>query len=109
MEGDDRASAQMIDKVYANGGHGSAQCHRPIINGDRLNDEPYAAFYGGRTKITHLLFIADHCDVVSTQWEVLRMAYDEVKRRRRTVVLPKEEIRDRQWRYYRTLADITPK
>ncbi|KAH7862527.1 hypothetical protein Vadar_006078 [Vaccinium darrowii] len=80
MDGDDEASAQMIDEIYANGGD-DTRPHRPIIiNGEQLDVEAYAALYTGRTKIRRLLFIADHCDVVSMQLEALRMAYDEVKK-----------------------------
>lgn len=80
MDGDDEASAEMIDEIYANGGD-DTRPHRPIIiNGEQLDVEAYAALYTGRTKIRRLLFIADHCDVVSMQLEALRMAYDEVKK-----------------------------
>jgi COP9 signalosome complex subunit 1 len=77
MEGEDEEP--MIDEIYANGGDES-QRHRPITNGEQLDVEAYAALYTGRTKVSRLLFIADHCDVVSMQLEALRMAYDEVKK-----------------------------
>ncbi|CAL5331543.1 COP9 signalosome complex subunit 1-like [Camellia sinensis] len=79
MEGENEASAQMIDEIYSNGGDDSRR-HRPIINGEQLDIEAYAALYSGRTKISRLLFIANRCDNVSMQLEALRMAYDEVKK-----------------------------
>ncbi|KAI8023587.1 COP9 signalosome complex subunit 1 [Camellia lanceoleosa] len=85
MEGEDEASAQMIDEIYANGGD-SSQRHRPIINGEQLDIEAYAALYSGRTKITRLLFIANRCGVVSMELEALRMAYDEVKKGENTLL-----------------------
>ncbi|KAL6995443.1 hypothetical protein U1Q18_005580 [Sarracenia purpurea var. burkii] len=80
MEGDDEALAKIIDNIYANIGNDGTQHHRPIINGERLDVEPYVALYNGRTKITCPLFIADHRNVFSMQLEVIRVAYDEVKR-----------------------------
>ncbi|CAL5340114.1 unnamed protein product [Camellia sinensis] len=85
MEGEDEASAQMIDEIYANGGD-SSQRHRPIINGEQLDIEAYAALYTGRTKIARLLFIANRCGVVSMELEALRMAYDEVKKGENTLL-----------------------
>ncbi|XP_028113657.1 COP9 signalosome complex subunit 1-like [Camellia sinensis] len=85
MEGEDEASAQMIDEIYANGGD-SSQRHRPIINGEQLDIEAYAALYSGRTKIARLLFIANRCGVVSMELEALRMAYDEVKKGENTLL-----------------------
>ncbi|KAL7258867.1 hypothetical protein ACSBR1_004887 [Camellia fascicularis] len=84
-EGEDEASAQMIDEIYANGGD-SSQRHRPIINGEQLDIEAYAALYSGRTKIARLLFIANRCGVVSMELEALRMAYDEVKKGENTLL-----------------------
>ncbi|KAL8495343.1 hypothetical protein ACS0TY_019486 [Phlomoides rotata] len=70
------------DEIYVNGGDndGQSQRHRPIISGEQLDIEAYAALYTGRTKITRLLFIADKCGVPSMQLEALRMAYDEIKK-----------------------------
>lgn len=79
MEGEDEASAQMIDEIHANGGDKS-QRHGPITNGNQLDVEAYASLYSGRTKVTRLLFIADRCGVVSMQLDALRMAYDEAKK-----------------------------
>ncbi|KAI8572192.1 hypothetical protein RHMOL_Rhmol01G0178800 [Rhododendron molle] len=79
MEGEDEASAQMIDEINANDSD-EAQHHRPITNGEQLDVEAYASLYSGRTKDTCHLFIADHCGVVSMQLEALRMAYDEAKK-----------------------------
>ncbi|GFY92607.1 COP9 signalosome complex subunit 1 [Actinidia rufa] len=79
MEGGDEASAAMVDEIYVNGGD-EAQRHRPIISGEQLDVEAYAALYSGRTKIARLLFVSDRCDVASMQLETLRMAYDEVKK-----------------------------
>ncbi|CAK9145756.1 unnamed protein product [Ilex paraguariensis] len=76
MDADD---GQMIDEIYSNGGDDS-QRHRPIISGEQLDIEAYAALYSGRTKITRLLFISERCDNVSMQLEALRMAYDEIKK-----------------------------
>ncbi|GMP61647.1 hypothetical protein CsSME_00024027 [Camellia sinensis var. sinensis] len=75
----------MIDEIYANGGD-SSQRHRPIINGEQLDIEAYAALYSGRTKIARLLFIANRCGVVSMELEALRMAYDEVKKGENTLL-----------------------
>ncbi|PSS24349.1 COP9 signalosome complex subunit 1 like [Actinidia chinensis var. chinensis] len=79
MEGGDETSAAMVDEIYVNGGD-EAQRHRPIISGEQLDVEAYAALYSGRTKIARLLFVSDRCDVASMQLETLRMAYDEVKK-----------------------------
>lgn len=67
------------DEIYANGGEDSSR-NRPIISGEQLDIEAYAGLYAGRTKITRLLFIADHCDNPVMQMEALRMAYDEIKK-----------------------------
>lgn len=54
---------------------------RPIISGEPLDIEAYAALYKGRTKIMRLLFIANHCGGNhAIQLEALRMAYDEIKK-----------------------------
>uniref|UniRef100_A0A2P2JYE9 Uncharacterized protein MANES_05G039500 n=1 Tax=Rhizophora mucronata TaxID=61149 RepID=A0A2P2JYE9_RHIMU len=66
------------DEIYANGGEESTR--KPIISGEQLDIEAYACLYTGRTKITRLLFIADHCDNPSMKMEALRMAYDEIKK-----------------------------
>lgn len=68
----------MMDDIYSNGGEESRT--RPIISGEQLNLEAYASLYQERTKITRLLFIADHCGNVSMHLEALRMAYNEVKK-----------------------------
>ncbi|GAB4844432.1 COP9/signalosome complex subunit Csn1 [Ancistrocladus abbreviatus] len=81
MENDEENSGQMMDEIYTNGGSGDVEKRqRPIINGEQLDVEAYAALYSGRTKIIRLLFIADHCGVPTMQWEALRMAYDEIKK-----------------------------
>lgn len=67
------------DEIYANGGDGPSR-NRPIISGEQLDIEAYAGLYTGRTKITRLLFISDHCDNPQMQLEALRMAYDEIKK-----------------------------
>lgn len=73
----------MIDEeIYANGIGGEEEKRsRPIISGEQLDVEAYASLYTGRTKITRLLFIADHCgNNQAMQLEALRMAYDEIKK-----------------------------
>ncbi|XP_024018226.1 COP9 signalosome complex subunit 1 [Morus notabilis] len=85
MEGEDEPSGgPMIDEeIYANGiGAGEEEKRsRPIISGEQLDVEAYASLYTGRTKITRLLFIADHCgNNQAMQLEALRMAYDEIKK-----------------------------
>ncbi|KAM7508690.1 hypothetical protein LguiA_019143 [Lonicera macranthoides] len=81
MEAEDESSSQMIDEIYANGDDNSnSRNKRPIISGEQLDIEAYAGLYTGRTKISRLIFIADHCDNVSMQLEALRMAYDEIKK-----------------------------
>lgn len=83
MEAEDDAAGTVIeeDEIYANGrDDGESQRHRPIISGEQLDVEAYAALYTGRTKITRLLFIADKCGVPSMEMEALRMAYDEIKK-----------------------------
>lgn len=77
MEGEEEASGAVIDEIYSNGGE---EKRRPIISGEQLDIEAYASLYSGRTKVTRLLFIADHCGNSSMQLEALRMAYDEVKK-----------------------------
>ncbi|KAH9732849.1 COP9 signalosome complex subunit 1 [Citrus sinensis] len=79
MEPEDEQSNSMMEEIYSNGGEESART-RPIISGEQLDVEAYASLYQGRTKITRLMFIADHCDIVSMQLEALRMAYDEIKK-----------------------------
>ncbi|KAL6495461.1 COP9/signalosome complex subunit Csn1 [Orobanche gracilis] len=83
MDPEDDATATTIeeDEIYANGGvEGESQRHRPIISGEQLDVEAYAALYTGRTKINRLLFIAEKCGVASMQLEALRMAHDEIKK-----------------------------
>lgn len=83
MEAEDDAAGTVIeeDEIYANGRDDiESQRHRPIISGEQLDVEAYAALYTGRTKITRLLFIADKCGVPSMELEALRMAYDEIKK-----------------------------
>ncbi|CDP08878.1 unnamed protein product [Coffea canephora] len=85
MEAEDDIGRHMMDEneIYANGGDGAGaetQRQRPIISGEQLDVEAYAALYSGRTKIMRLLFIAERCDNVSMQLEALRMAYDEIKK-----------------------------
>ncbi|KAH6779835.1 COP9 signalosome complex subunit 1 [Perilla frutescens var. hirtella] len=83
MEAEDDAAGTVIeeDEIYANGrDDGESQRHRPIISGEQLDIEAYAALYTGRTKIARLLFIADKCPVPSMEPEALRMAYDEIKK-----------------------------
>lgn len=75
----DEDLGQIADEIYANGDENS-QRHRPIISGEQLDIELYAALYSGRTKIMRLLFIADRCGNASMQLEALRMAYDEIKK-----------------------------
>nr|XP_009620565.1 COP9 signalosome complex subunit 1 [Nicotiana tomentosiformis] len=75
----DEDLGQIADEIYANGDENS-QRHRPIISGEQLDIELYAALYSGRTKIMRLLFIADRCGNASMQVEALRMAYDEIKK-----------------------------
>ncbi|XP_065864759.1 COP9 signalosome complex subunit 1 [Euphorbia lathyris] len=67
------------DEIYANGDDDSSRS-RPIISSEQLDIEAYGGLYSGRTKITRLLFIADHCDNPTMQLEALRMAYDEIKK-----------------------------
>lgn len=82
MEGDDEPSGRMIDdEFYANGVGDEEKRARPIISGEQLDVEAYAGLYTGRTKITRLLYIADHCENnKAMQLEALRMAYDEIKK-----------------------------
>ncbi|KAL8172474.1 hypothetical protein V2J09_024278 [Rumex salicifolius] len=77
MDNDEETSNQMMDDIYANGGE---KRQRPIINGEQLDVEAYAALYSGRTKIARLLFIADQCDNRQMKLEALRMAFDELKK-----------------------------
>ncbi|GER57463.1 COP9 signalosome complex subunit 1 [Striga asiatica] len=80
MEPEEAADGATIeeDEIYANGGE--PQRHRPIISGEQLDVEAYAALYAGRTKISRLLFIAENCGVASMELEALRLAYDEIKK-----------------------------
>lgn len=79
MERDDDPAGPMME-MCTNGGEETAS-RRPIISGEPLDIEAYAALYSGRTKIMRLLFIADHCaDNQTMQLEALRMAYDEIKK-----------------------------
>lgn len=86
MEGEDEPSggggAMIDEEIYANGIGGEEEKRsRPIISGEQLDVEAYASLYTGRTKITRLLFIADHCgNNQAMQLEALRMAYDEIKK-----------------------------
>ncbi|XP_075501069.1 COP9 signalosome complex subunit 1-like [Primulina tabacum] len=84
MEAEDDATGTMIEEedICVNGAvlDGDSQRHRPIISREQLDVEAYAALYSGRTKITRLLFIAEKTGVASMQLEVLRMAYDEIKK-----------------------------
>ncbi|GER31297.1 COP9 signalosome complex subunit 1 family protein [Striga asiatica] len=83
MEPEDVATGATIDEdeIYANGGDDSeSQRHRPIISGEQLDVEAYAALYAGRTKISRLLFIAEKCGIASMELEALRLAYDETKK-----------------------------
>ncbi|MFS8022568.1 putative COP9 signalosome complex subunit 1 protein [Helianthus anomalus] len=84
METEEEASGTMTDEIYTNGGDdeplSQQQQRRPIISGEQLDIEAYAALYTGRTKISRLMFIADKCDNVSMQLEALRMAYEEIKK-----------------------------
>lgn len=83
MEAEDDAAGAVIgdEEIYANGRDESdSQRHRPIISGEQLDIEAYAALYTGRTKITRLLFIADKCGAPTMELEALRMAYDEIKK-----------------------------
>ncbi|KAK3038088.1 hypothetical protein RJ639_031642 [Escallonia herrerae] len=77
MEADDEYTGQMIDEIYANGGDPPS---RPVISGEQLDVEAYAALYSGRTKIVRLLFIAERCGGGAMELEALRMAYDEIKK-----------------------------
>ncbi|XP_010523727.1 PREDICTED: COP9 signalosome complex subunit 1 [Tarenaya hassleriana] len=79
MERDEDAVGTMME-MCPNGGEVTA-ARRPIISGEPLDIEAYAALYSGRTKIMRLLFIADHCgDNQTMQLEAVRMAYDEIKK-----------------------------
>lgn len=82
MDADDDSAGQMMEdnEIYANGDGEETQRHRPIISGEQLDIEAYAALYSGRTKIMRLLFIAERCDNTAMQLEALRMAYDEIKK-----------------------------
>lgn len=84
MEADEDFSGQIMEEneIYGNGDANETQTQRrrPIISGEQLDIEAYAALYSGRTKITRLLFIADNCDNITMQLEALRMAYDEIKK-----------------------------
>ncbi|PKI45393.1 COP9 signalosome complex subunit 1 [Punica granatum] len=71
---------ELEDEIYENGGGDDSARSRPIISGEQLDIEAYASLYKDRTKITRLLFIADHCDNESMKLEALKMAYDEIKK-----------------------------
>ncbi|KAH0912502.1 hypothetical protein HID58_035823 [Brassica napus] len=81
MERDDESNGPMME-LCTNGGGEETSNRRPIITGEPLDIEAYAAMYKGRTKIMRLLFIANHCGGgnQTMQLEALRMAYDEVKK-----------------------------
>ncbi|CAA7023005.1 unnamed protein product [Microthlaspi erraticum] len=79
MERDEEASGPMME-MCTNGGEETSN-RRPIISGEPLDIEAYAALYKGRTKIMRLLFIANHCGGnQAIQLDALRMAYDEIKK-----------------------------
>ncbi|CAA3027752.1 COP9 signalosome complex subunit 1 [Olea europaea subsp. europaea] len=84
MDAEDEATGHMIEEeeIYVNGGEDGDESkrHRPIISGEQLDIEAYAALYTGRTKISRLLFIAEKCGNASMQLDALRMAYDEIKK-----------------------------
>ncbi|EPS64067.1 hypothetical protein M569_10712, partial [Genlisea aurea] len=84
METEEDAAGTIVadEEIYGNGGvHvGESSRNRPIISGEQLDIEAYAALYTGRTKISRLIFIAEKCGVPSMQLEALRMAYDEIKK-----------------------------
>ncbi|KAJ0076457.1 hypothetical protein Patl1_33607 [Pistacia atlantica] len=74
------AEDELIQEIYSKGDEESSR-NRPIISGEQLDIEAYASLYQGRTKITRLMFIAEHCcDDASMQLEALRMAYHEIKK-----------------------------
>ncbi|CAF2113357.1 hypothetical protein HID58_082678 [Brassica napus] len=80
MERDDESNGPMME-LCTNGGGEETSNRRPIITGEPLDIEAYAAMYKGRTKIMRLIFVANHCGGNQTmQLEALRMAYDEVKK-----------------------------
>ncbi|CAH2063280.1 unnamed protein product [Thlaspi arvense] len=79
MEREEEASGPMME-MCTNGSEETSN-RRPIISGEPLDIEAYAALYKGRTKIMRLLFIANHYGGNQTvQLEALRMAYDEIKK-----------------------------
>ncbi|KAK8693516.1 hypothetical protein V6N13_071098 [Hibiscus sabdariffa] len=91
MDGEDDISNPLMEEMCANGIGGvedapssststTERKNRPIISGEQLDIEAYAGLYSGRTKITRLIFIANHCDSTSMQLEALRIAYDELKK-----------------------------
>lgn len=53
---------------------------KSVISSEQMDVEAYGSLYSGRTKITRLIFIADHCGNESMRMEALRMAYDEIKK-----------------------------
>ncbi|KAI3791124.1 hypothetical protein L2E82_04749 [Cichorium intybus] len=59
MDTEEEASGQMTDEIYTNGGDDESlsqqQQRRPIISGEQLDIEAYAALYAGRTKISRLI------------------------------------------------------
>ncbi|CAI9770237.1 unnamed protein product [Fraxinus pennsylvanica] len=91
MDAEDDATGQMIEdeEIYVNGGEDGddSKRHRPIISGEQLDIEAYAALYTGRTKISRLMFIAEKCGNASMQLDALRMAYDEIKKGENTQLL----------------------
>jgi COP9 signalosome complex subunit 1 len=87
MDTDDDTSALNVDEIYANGNNDDTN-HRQIISADQLDIEAYINLYSGRTRISRLLFIANHCgDNFTMQLEALRMAFDEIKKGEDTILM----------------------
>ncbi|KAK2361517.1 COP9 signalosome complex subunit [Trifolium repens] len=87
MDIDDDTSALNVDEIYANGNNDDTN-HRQIISADQLDIEAYINLYSGRTRISRLLFIANHCgDNFTMQLEALRMAFDEIKKGEDTILM----------------------
>ncbi|KAE8735978.1 COP9 signalosome complex subunit 1 [Hibiscus syriacus] len=88
MVGEDNISNPLMEDMCANDigdvddapSSSTEQKLWPIISGEHLEIEAYAAFYSGCTKIMRLIFIVDHCDNTTIHLESLRMAYDELKK-----------------------------
>ncbi|KAE8725764.1 hypothetical protein F3Y22_tig00008146pilonHSYRG00173 [Hibiscus syriacus] len=91
MVGEDNISNLLMEEMCANGigdvndapSSSTSTTERkfwPIISGEHLEIEAYAALYSGRTKIMRLIFITDHYDNTAIQLEALRMAYEEFKK-----------------------------